>query len=39
MSIGDIENENAILKGRVRELENSLMPPPFFAFLLPPCIP
>jgi hypothetical protein len=31
MSIGDIENENAILKDRVRELENSLMPPPLFS--------
>jgi hypothetical protein len=30
-SNGDIENENAIRKDRVRELENSLMPPPFFS--------
>jgi hypothetical protein len=30
-SIGDIENENAILKDRVRELENALMPPPLFS--------
>jgi hypothetical protein len=31
MSIGDIENENSILKDRVRELENALMPPPLFS--------
>jgi hypothetical protein len=29
-SIGDIENENVFLKDRVRELENSLIPPPLF---------
>jgi hypothetical protein len=29
-SIGDIQNENSILKYRVRELEISLMPPPMF---------
>jgi hypothetical protein len=31
MSIRDIENKNAILKYRVRELEISLVPPPLFA--------
>jgi hypothetical protein len=31
ISIGDIENENAILKDRVRELENALVPPPLFS--------
>jgi hypothetical protein len=30
-SIGDIENENVIRKDRVRELENSLIPPPLFS--------
>jgi hypothetical protein len=30
-SIGDLENENAILKEKVRELESALMPPPLFS--------
>jgi len=30
MSIGYIENENVLLKDRVRALENDLMPPPLF---------
>jgi hypothetical protein len=31
MSTGDIENQNDILKDRVRELENVMMPPPLFS--------
>jgi hypothetical protein len=30
ISIGDIKNKNSNLKDRVRELENTLMPPPLF---------
>jgi hypothetical protein len=39
MSIGDIENGNAILKYRVRELENDMIPPPLFLVLFPPYNP
>jgi hypothetical protein len=31
MSVGEMENENVILKERIRELENALMPPPIFS--------
>jgi hypothetical protein len=31
ISVGDMENENSILKDRIIELESSLMPPPIFS--------
>jgi hypothetical protein len=34
MPVDEIENENANLKERVKELENALMTPPIFSSLI-----
>jgi hypothetical protein len=34
MLVGDMEYENSILKERIKELENTLIPPPIFASLI-----